>query len=131
MGNHKHDLKAWPGARKPKAPSEAVKVIFRKYPDGEVIALFPYMMAVDGTPFCTTYLHVGQHGDGTYSWIVESTVPATEAEYADLKKELTEIGYQLEVRTRRNSKFLLKAYGMKRFFREDESSLSREPFING
>ena len=66
-------------------------VIFRKFPEskgGDVIAIMPYYNDDDGAGVGTScYMHVGQHGTCDVS-IIEKTKPATEAEYADLKKEL-------------------------------------------
>ena len=74
------------------------KVVFRKFPDGQVIALFyeeewsnPYDFA--------SYMHVGQHGSADIG-IVYDTELATTDEYADLKEELESIGYNLDVRQR-------------------------------
>ena len=76
------------------------KVVFRKFPDGDVIALFPelagtYRYAQD----CLSYMHVGQHGSASVD-LVYSTKLATESEYSDLYNELTvehPFGYDLRV----------------------------------
>lgn len=75
-------------------------VIFRKFPDGGIIALFPYKAAVclDAWP-CQSYMHVGQHGAADPR-IVADTQPAQPQEYAALKAELEQIGYRLDVRQR-------------------------------
>ena len=72
------------------------KVVFRKFPDGEVIALF-YEEEFSHPGNFTSYMHVGQHGqaDVTTVWI---TKLATPEEYADLKEELESIGYNLDIR---------------------------------
>jgi len=68
------------------------KVIFRIWPDGGVIALFPQIAAsVDGY-LCESYMHVGQHGAATPG-IVNNTRPAKPAEYKELLQELEQIGY--------------------------------------
>lgn len=64
------------------------KVIFRKWPKsegGDVIAIMPELVEGFGKYAC--YQHIGQHGvcDRSIMW---RTKPATEAEYADLKREL-------------------------------------------
>lgn len=66
------------------------KVVFRKYKDGDIIALFPeqtnrnnYMIG--------SYMHVGQHSDADYNGVISQTVPAKESEYADLLSELKNI----------------------------------------
>lgn len=79
---------------------EKTIVIFRKYPDGEIIALFPEIPADNQGLRCSSYMHVGQHGGADCSMVSRSTRPASSAEYAPLKKELERIGYNLEVRER-------------------------------
>ncbi|MCK5236221.1 MAG: hypothetical protein KAR06_04470 [Deltaproteobacteria bacterium] len=75
------------------------KVIFRKYPEGDVIALFPDN-SYRRNYMTECYQHIGQHGEGDYRGVVASTKPATPEEYADLKAELESIGYDLDVRKR-------------------------------
>lgn len=75
-------------------------VIFRKWPDGDILALFP---TVPGDVFgnlCNSYEHVGQHGNADYHGCIRQTKPAKPSEYADLKKELGRIGYNLVIRKR-------------------------------
>lgn len=76
--------------------SNKTTVIFRKYPDGEIIALFPLMpdSAVSLEPLIMSYLHIGQHGGANYQVVLSQTTPATPAEYGDLAKELEEVGYE-------------------------------------
>ncbi len=73
------------------------KVIFRKFKDGDIIAVFPES---SHKPHYTTgcYMHIGQHGDCDYNHIVKTCKLATEAEYKDLFNELESIGYNLDVR---------------------------------
>lgn len=66
------------------------KVIFRKFKDGQIIALFPneqdwYLVM--------SYMHIGQHSRADYNYIISITKPATEEEYKDLYDELKRIGY--------------------------------------
>lgn len=73
------------------------KVIFRKFKDNAIIALFPE----DASRINYTigdYMHVGQHGQCNYNFIVKQTKLATEAEYKDLFNELESIGYNLNIR---------------------------------
>ncbi len=78
---------------------EKTEVIFRKYPDGEIIALFP---DITGSPgFIESYLHVGQHGSANYNIVMRQTKPAKPAEYAELKEELEGLGYYLDVKQKR------------------------------
>lgn len=66
------------------------KVVFRKFKDGEVIAVFPEVSY--NYVHIMSYQHVGQHGD-CVPWISSFTKPATPDEYADLLAELKSIGY--------------------------------------
>lgn len=67
------------------------KVVFRKFADGEIIALFPE--EIFAGYLVTSYLHFGQHGEADYNAMIRLTKPATEKEYAELYKELRNIGY--------------------------------------
>lgn len=72
------------------------KVIFRKFRNGDVIALFPGI-AGDFDPMnCNSYMHVGQHGTAT-TRLVSSTKPAKPSEYRELAQELRRIGYRLKI----------------------------------
>ena len=72
-------------------------VVFRKYPDGQIIALFPYDYS--GSFSCMSYMHIGQHGAAHYPGVIDATKPAIESEYSELKSELeTNFGYNFEVR---------------------------------
>lgn len=73
-------------------------VIFRKFKDGDVIALFPTLIGTNSVYTCLNYMHVGQHGTGQASII--DTYPVTESEYEPLAKELQSIGYVLNIRKR-------------------------------
>jgi hypothetical protein len=65
-----------------------VDVIFRKYRDGNVIALFPGLGGdMDGAT-CSSYMRIGQHGAAHLSHVMRTTLPAEEKEYAALKREL-------------------------------------------
>lgn len=74
--------------------AEITKVVFRKWADGGIIALFPEETWVG---CCMSYEHVGQHGGADYVGIVQQTKLATATEYADLKEELESLGYNLQV----------------------------------
>jgi hypothetical protein len=77
-----------------KKDTEKTKVIFRKFPDGEVIALFPEMPEHDY--LIGSYMHVGQHGTASKG-IVQSTKLASPEEYNDLFNELSGMGYNLKI----------------------------------
>lgn len=61
-------------------------VIFRKYPDGDILALMPYDIA-DSQGNCTSYMHMGQHSAADYNHCIASTKPAIHAEYKRLVDE--------------------------------------------
>ena len=66
------------------------KVIFRKYPDGQIIALFPqftnsYRYTV------TSYMHMGQHSEADYNHVVNTTKLANPNEYESLLNEIKSI----------------------------------------
>lgn len=73
-------------------------VIFRKWKDdGQIIAIFPHEdWNLEGTE-CASYMHIGQHSGCEYQFVINRTVPATEAEYKELFEELEERGYNLAV----------------------------------
>jgi len=77
---------------------EKTKVIFRKFPDGEIIALFPELPGTNDVTTCLNYMHNGQHGSGEAT--CEGTKPCKHYEEAELYLELTAIGYNLTVVTR-------------------------------
>lgn len=70
-------------------------VVFRRYPAGDILALFPTIDA--GRGLCTCYQRIGQHGDCDYSHCIKTTAPASPAEYAELRRELEGLGYNLRV----------------------------------
>lgn len=75
---------------------KSVKVIFRWW-EGSVIALFPEEPADYQGYYCESYQHIGQHGGADGSAIVRSSRPATEAEYAALKRELESYPYEYKL----------------------------------
>lgn len=68
------------------------KVIFRKFRNGDIIALFPQEPATSDGWKCMSYMHVGQHGSAD-PMIVHVTKPAKRAEFVELLRELQSIGY--------------------------------------
>jgi hypothetical protein len=79
--------------------TEKTKVLFRMDKRGEhkqVTAVFPDMPEHKVNIF-TCYAHIGQHGQAHWDWVREDTRPATPEEYAPLKRELEQIGYNLEI----------------------------------
>ena len=75
------------------------KVIFRKWQNGDIIALFPEDPSDVHGRYCNSYMHVGQHGGADYG-LINTTKPATPTEYKDLARELRQIGYKLDIRKR-------------------------------
>jgi hypothetical protein len=75
--------------------------------EGEIIAVFPYVIYGGGVVM--SYQHIGQHG-GCDALINTITELASESEYKPLYDELTSLGYNLKVITRRNHSKYLKAY---------------------
>lgn len=83
------------------------KVVFRKWRDGDIIALFPDEPWSRNDYSTTSYMHVGQHGAADYVGVIASTRPAREKEYRDLLAELKAIGYtELHVVQRARPKFI-------------------------
>jgi hypothetical protein len=72
------------------------KVIFRKFPDGEIIALFPEIVADCFLGNCLSYMHIGQHSVAS-TGLIAVTMLASPEEYTDLKRELESIGYDLHI----------------------------------
>lgn len=76
------------------------KVIFRKHKDsGEVFALFPEHPGTYDAITCSCYAQCGQHSAAD-TRIVANTSLASKAEYNYLKKELMQIGYNLQICSR-------------------------------
>ena len=84
----------------------STKVIFRKYKDGQIIALFPEIPWNTCTHTVSSYMHLGQHGGADYTEIIPITQPACKNEYQELLTELETIGYtELRIVERSKSKF--------------------------
>lgn len=66
-------------------------VIFRKWKNGEVFALFPTLPHNWRHELCTAYTHVGQHSGAVCCQ--PNTKLATPEEYADLLRELGRLGH--------------------------------------
>ena len=75
-----------------------VNVAFRKFDDGEVIAIFPTIFPVpeNSTKEVLSYMHMGQHGM-CMECLVNELEKASKEEYTPLKKELEMIGYSVNV----------------------------------
>jgi len=67
-------------------------VLFRKFKDGNVIALFPTILCNTNVSTCLSYMHIGQHGNASVNLIYETKL-AKPDEYKSLLDELISIGY--------------------------------------
>lgn len=83
--------------------TEKTPVIFRKYRDGSIIALFPTLPGTLESWTCLSYEHVGQHRSAYYDGVIIDTKPAKPEEYKDLFRELKNIGYNLKVYQKSNN----------------------------
>ena len=73
-------------------------VIDRTEEVGEVVAVMPGLAGTVGRPsHCTCYVHNGQHGACDIVAMVNYYDQATPDEYADLKAELEDAGYNVFV----------------------------------
>lgn len=80
-----------------KMPDEKTKVIFRKFSDGEAIALFPELPGLNKITECLSYQTIGQHGSASADIDRKHSWKAKPEEYASLKRELESLGYNLQV----------------------------------
>lgn len=67
-------------------------VVFRKFKDGQVIAIFPYLLGNRNPNTCLSYMK-GQHSVCDEFEIVKATQIATFNEYVGLLNELLGFGY--------------------------------------
>lgn len=67
-----------------------MRVVFRTFKEGDVIALFPDER---NRGLVLDYMHIGQHGESDYNAVVRMTKLSTYEEYAPLLQELKSIGY--------------------------------------
>ena len=77
---------------------QVLKVVFRKFDNDEVIALFPEIKF--GCPHyeIMSYMHIGQHGEVDHHAVVEQTKLATEEEYQTLLNEIKNIYYDYDIK---------------------------------
>ena len=73
-----------------------LKVVFRKFDNGEVIAMFPQFTNKRNYRI-DSYMHIGQHGECD-PMIVHDTKLATENEYESLLKEIQSIYHDYDIR---------------------------------
>lgn len=86
---------------------EKIIVVFRKNKNGTIFALFPYIYIKEDYAgfYCLSYAHIGQHSGAQYIHCISTSKPAKPDEYADLKRELESIGYDLIVKQKINYKY--------------------------
>ena len=73
-----------------------LKVVFRKFDNGEVIAMFPQFGSKRNWTI-QSYMHIGQHGECD-PMIIHDTKLATESEYESLLKEIQSIYHDYDIR---------------------------------
>ena len=71
-------------------------VVFRRWKNGGLIALFPELPADIFGDFCDAYETVGQHGGADYHGVIQQTKPCSVSDAANLAAELRTIGYELK-----------------------------------
>lgn len=82
-------------------------IIFRKFKEGDIIAIFPTMPGTMDQYTCNSYQHIGQHGTCEPSYLIQNTKLAKPEGYEKLFQELINIGYDdLKVYKRYQYKFL-------------------------
>ena len=69
-------------------------VVFRKFPEGDLIAIFPNQP--EGPDTVNSYQTNGQHGEASLA-LIHELEPATPQEHGDLAAELGRIGYNITV----------------------------------
>ena len=84
-------------------------VIFRKFKEGDIIALMPHEVCTYSGEI-TSYMHVGQHSSANYNECLQITRLCRVSEYNELKKELESLGYNLNVIKKQNHAKWLKSY---------------------
>ena len=88
------------------AGKRQTRVVFRRFKEGDVIALFPCMPWNAHGNSITSYMHAGQHAAADYAGVIAGTSPATGEEYRELLAELKSVGYDnLHILKRAKPKF--------------------------
>jgi len=85
---------------------DKTKVLFRKFKEGDVIAIFPEQCGNESPYTCSSYQHVGQHGACDPQGLMRTTKPAKPSEYKDLMMELRRVGYKLQLIHRLQYRFI-------------------------
>ena len=72
------------------------EVIFRQFPEGDIIALFPFEFCDLEKKYISSYMHIGQHSAASPDLIWELS-RVQEDQYKPLEDELRAIGYNLKI----------------------------------
>lgn len=94
--------------------TDVTDVIFRKWRNANVIALFPGVAYDRHGVYCSSYEHVGQHGAASMDLAgpYQGLDAAKPHEYAELKRELEGLGYVLKVVKRATRRHRLMRMGL-------------------
>lgn len=85
---------------------QLTRVVFRRFKEAEIIALFPYMPWNAHGNAVSSYMHTGQHAAADYAGVIAVTRLASGEEYRELLAELTSVGYDnLHILRRAKPKF--------------------------
>ena len=68
-----------------------------EYISDRIDALFPGLAGDMNPSTCLCYSHVGQHSAADLDYMLSINRLANESEYSDLKRELEQIGYRLNI----------------------------------
>ena len=91
------------------------EMLFRIESDGQILAVMPYEIGSPKANNVMCYAHIGQHSSCDYYYVLEKTKPASFEQYKNLKDELEDIGYNIQVIHKRNySKYLTEFYEVTR-----------------
>jgi len=71
-------------------------VVYRRWNNGDIIALFPELPSDYQGWYCDSYEHIGQHGGADYYAVIQATRPVSVEDAAPLARELERIGYVLK-----------------------------------
>jgi len=80
---------------------------FRRFREGDLIALFPYEAATRDARMCVSYQFMGEHGPADYEGILKITRPvkSRHPDAIELAKRLRSRGYVLDIRDRAPSSY--------------------------
>jgi len=75
---------------------DKTRVVFRRWRNGDIIALFPQIPADYQGYMCSSYEHVGQHGAANPDVVIAQTTYVG-SPYPPLAEELEQLDYDLEI----------------------------------